>query len=252
MKLGGSVVIRNGNELDFCWRECIQSLLPVCDVVSVCDGESTDGTQEEIRDWMTREPKLSLCVYPWPDPVGDADFFVKWINYAREHVKADYQFQMDADEALSEESYDEVLKLKQREGRFSVICDRLNFWRDSKHLIPDGQCCGHKVIRIAPQNMWLASDGQHPLGWEAPQIAIESSIKIFHYGFLRKREAFFKKEKLLQKMFFNNWDQRLEAAQKHEGNWMEMPDVTGWERQLKDYSGNHPQVAREWLKERGA
>lgn len=253
MTLGGSVVVRNGISLDYCWREAIVSLLPVCDVVSVCDGESTDGTQEEIREWMRREPKLSLCVYSWPNPKGDPDFFVNWINYAREHVRADYQFQLDADEVVSELSYPYIEWLKQRpaEKRFSIRMNRLNFWRDHRHLIPNGECCGHEVIRIAPQNMWLASDGQHPKGTEAPQIAQFLGIDIFHYGFLRKRDAFFTKERLLQSYFFDNWDPRLERAEKEPGNWMQMEGVTGWENRLLDYAGPHPAVARVWLKERG-
>ena len=113
--LGGNVVIRNGTSLDFCWREAIKSLLPVCDVVSVCDAESDDGTQDEIRGWMLREPKLVLCVWPWTDPVGHPDWFVEWINYNREHIQADWQFQLDADEVVHEKSYQEIEAMTNQE-----------------------------------------------------------------------------------------------------------------------------------------
>lgn len=253
MKLGGNIVIRNGIELDFCWREAIASLLPVCDVVSVCDGQSTDGTQEEIRDWMKREPKLSLCVYEWPSPKGNPSWFVDWINYSRQHVAADFQIQLDADEVVSELSYPYIEWLKKKEAgeRFSVCCNRLNFWRDHRHLIPHGHCCGHEVVRIAPVNLWLASDGYDPRGEEAASIAMRLGIDIFHYGFLRRRDAFFKKEKLLQGYFFDSYDARLAKAETEHGNWMESQGVTGWENQLLDFGGPHPAVARAWLKERG-
>lgn len=252
--LGGNIVIRNGFELDFCFQESIQSLLPVCDKVLVCDGESTDGTQEFIREWMKREPKLVLCVYPWPEPKGDWEFFFKWINYAREHVPCDYHFQMDADEILSERSYAEVDSYKnqmQSGERFSVVCKRHNFWRDANHVIPYGTCLGHEVVRIAPQNMPLASDGYHPLGTEAPRIARWSNIEIFHYGFLRKREQFFEKEKRLHEYFFNSYDPRLQQAEKFSGNWMTMPGVTGFESNLLECNSPHPRVAVKWLRERG-
>ncbi len=251
--LGGNVVIRNGDELDFCWRESIQSLLPVCDKVLVCDGESTDGTWEELCAWRDREPKLVLCRYPWPNPKGDWEFFFKWINYARQHVPCDYQFQMDADEVLSERSYAEVDSYKNRMQsgeRFSVVCHRYNFWQDTTHIIPHGVCLGHRVIRIAPTNMPLASDGDHPEGREAPKIARDSNIEIFHYGFLRDRERFFKKERLLQDMFFASWDPRLEQAAKFDGNWMKSPGVTGWENNLMECHSPHPRVALRWLQER--
>lgn len=245
------MIIRNGNELDYCWRECIRSLLPVCDVVSVCDGESTDGTQEELREWLTREPKLSLCVYPWPNPKGEPDWFVRWINYAREHVNADWHFQLDADEVLSERSYPEVRDFINTSNR-TAVCTRYNFWRDHRHLIPEGHCLGKRVIRLAPKNLWLASDGYHPMGEQAACLSQSSGIEIMHYGFIRRPKEFFKKERLLQGYFFNSYDPRLvEAEASKVQNWMEHPGVSGWENNLDDYAGPHPQVAHEWLTERG-
>lgn len=253
MKIGANIPLRNCIELDYPFRECIASLLPVCDVVSVCDGQSTDGTQEEIREWMKREPKLSLCVYEWKEPKGDPSWFVDWLNYGRQHVTADFQFQLDADEVLSELSYGyiEWLKAKPATDRFTVACNRLNFWRDHRHLIPHGQCCGHEVVRIAPVGLWLASDGYDPRGEEAASLAMKLGIDIMHYGFLRRREAFFKKEKLLQGYFFNSYDPRLEKAETVPGNWMESEGVTGWENNLIDFAGPHPKVAQAWLNERG-
>lgn len=248
--LAGAVCIRNGDELDFCWREAVLSLLPICDEVVICDGESTDGTQEVIRDWMTREPKINLCVWPWPNPAGDPDFWVKWLNYAREHIRSEWHLQLDADEILHEKCYQEVRNFVDAGRKRSAIVTRYNFWKDTSHLIPEGVCLGKKVIRIAPANIWLASDGFHPLGWEPPQISEPTNIEIFHYGFLRDRERFFKKERQLQKFFHNSYDPRLDAAEKHEGNWMTMEGVSGWENRLDDYTGSHPVVIRDWLRER--
>ncbi len=261
MTIGGNVCVRNGIDLDYCWRESIQSLLPVCDIVVACDGESTDGTQEEIREWMKREPKLRLCVYPWPDPKNDNNFWVTWLNYCREHIDCDYQLQLDADEVLAEWSYPVINDYKQRfDGkRFSLWCNRLNFWSDSKHLVPHGVCCGHKVVRLAPQNVWLPSDGPHPLGSEAIAMAIDSPVEIFHYGFLREREAFFRKAKALQNYFFGGYDSRLTAAEERTdiliaegspGNWMEHCGME-WLDRLIPYAGPHPAGMGQWLEKRG-
>lgn len=248
MTLSGNVVIRNGNELDFCWRECIQSLLPVCDIVTVCDGESTDGTQEEIRKWMESEPKIKLCVYAWPNPVGDPDFFVKWINYCREHVKADWQIQLDADEILHENSYGALRAFIETAGDRTGICRRHNFWVDSRHIIPYGFCCGHEVVRVAHQHHWLPSDGYHPMGNTAIALAIPCDVQIFHYGFIRKRDAFYKKERILQKAFFNTYDARLEKCEKKKQNFMK---AIPFSEPLIKFNGTHPQVAIKWLQERG-
>ncbi len=261
MTLGGNVCIRNGNSLDYCWKEAVQSLLPVCEFVVVCDGESNDGTQDEIRTWAKSEPKIQLCVYPWPEPQGDIDFWVKWLNYAREHIKADFQFQLDADEVLTERSYPAINEFKQKfDGkRFSLWCNRYNFWRDTEHLVPHGVCCGHKVVRFAPQDVWLPSDGPHPMGAEAIRMAMDSPIEIFHYGFLREPEAFFRKAKALQSYFFGSYDSRLTAAEERveilkaegtPGNWMDHCDME-WLDRLIPYFGHHPQIMQSWLEQRG-
>lgn len=249
--LAGCVCIRNGFDLDFPWIQAVESLLPVCDEVVICDGESEDSTQAYARNWSKREPKINLCVYPWPKPKGDADFWVTWLNYAREHIKSDWHFQLDADEILHEKSYDELREFTKRKALKSGIVTRWNFWQDTAHTIPEGVCLGKHVVRVAPSNIWLASDGPHPKGSEASQISQNTGIEIFHYGFLRHPEAFFKKERALQGFFFDTYDQRLADAEKFEGNWMTKEGVTGWENRLDEYHGKHPEVIKGWLKQRG-
>lgn len=249
--LGGAVCIRNGDKLDFPWRECVQSLLPVCDEVCLCVATGNeDNTEQDARDWAEVEPKINLCMYPWPEPRGDPDFWVKWLNYAREHLRADWHFQLDADEILHEKSYDEVRKFIEGD-RKSAIVTRWNFWSDHRHTIPEGYCCGKHVIRLAPTNLWMASDGFHENGAEVVNLCTATGIEIFHYGFIRRREAFFDKERRLQGYFFDTYDPRLQTAESFAGNWMAMGGVTGWEDKLDDYTGDHPQAAKSWLKARG-
>ena len=193
---------------------------------------------------------MKLCVYPWPNPVGDIEFWVNWLNYSREHLTCDYHIQLDADEVLHENSFSEVLSHKTNHPH-SVFCKRYNFWRDHKHLIPHGVVCSHNVVRIAPSTVWLPSDGPHPLGSEAVQMAVQSNIEIFHFGFIRKREAFFKKERLLQKMFFNTHDKRLEAVESLPGNWMSEIKEVEWINKLIPYNGSYPKYATKWLTDRG-
>ncbi len=252
--LGGNVCVRNGIELDYCWRECVESLLPICDEVVICDGESDDGTQEEIRAWAAVEPKIKLCVYPWPDPKGDLEFWVNWIQYARQHVKSDFMIQLDADEILCPTSYAALNELRNMDypQYFSLWFDRLNFWKDHKHTIPPGVCLGHRVIRVAPRGVWMPSDGPHPNGAECVGMARDASspMTIFHYGFLRKHDAFFRKARALQKYFFNSYDYRLEE-QEGNGSWMEDIRNVEWTQNLVPYHGEHPPIAKPWLAQRG-
>lgn len=260
--ISGIVPVRNAFNLEYTLAETVESLLPVCDEVVISDGESTDGTQEFIRDWMTREPKIKLCVYDWPNPQGDVDFYVTWLQSLRCHASCTFVLQLDADEILSEHSYPTIERFKAEtnpDDRVSLWCRRYNFWKDAQHLIPHGVCLGHRVVRIGPQSVWMPSDGPHPKGSEMIAMAVDSNVEIFHYGFLRRREAFFLKARELQKMFFNSYDPRLAAVERKlilEGekageNWMVEIENVEWINRLIPFSQTHPLVARSWLVARG-
>jgi glycosyltransferase involved in cell wall biosynthesis len=248
--LAGNVCIRNGNRLDFCWRESIGSLLPVCDAVVVSDGESDDGTQEEIREWIKREPKIKLCVYPWKNPVGNIDWWVDWLNYARDHCPCDWMIQLDGDEVLHEKCYPEVREFISGPRRSGIVT-RWNFWHTHKKTIPEGHCCGKKVMRLAPQDVWMPSDGSHIKGAEMGNMSVSTNIEIYHYGFIRKRDAYFAKEKLLHKWFFNTYDPRLVKAEAYRGDWAAMPGLADWFDKCDPFELEHPSIMKGWLNERG-
>lgn len=249
MKLSGIVCIRNNFELDYTFKETVESLLGVCDNVTVGDAESTDGTQEFIREWIIKEPRITLCVYPWTNPKNTNLWYPEFINYVRQHAQADHIIHLDSDELLHENDYDHIRRAA--DNNQTLFLRRLNFWKDPSHLIPEGKCCGTKVLRMAPANMPIPSDYPYAPAEATMKQAVDSNIRVFHYGFLRKREAFFKKARVVQRIWTGGYDPRLEAAEKHEGDWSTMPGVTGWENDLVEYKGSHPEVIKPWLKERG-
>lgn len=248
--LGATIPLRNGDELDFCWRECIRSLLPICTEIVVAESDSTDGTREALDEWAAYEPKLKICHFPFSNPHGDHDYIHNWINYAREHLHTDYNIQLDADEVLDDRDADRILRRIQGDP-VSLTVRRWNFWMDNKHVIPSGHCLGSEVIRVAPANLWLPSDSPHPKGIEAMRIAqMHLDIEVFHYGFIRKREAFFQKERGLQKALNGSYDPRLVEAEKGAGNWMADEAIAEWLPLVKPYDGPHPKAAHQWLIDR--
>ncbi len=253
MTLHGLICVRDGIEQDYCFVEAIKSLLPVCDRVVVCDGESTDGTQQFLRSWMKLEPKLVLCVYPWPNPVGNIEFWTDWLNYARQHCAAKRILQLDADEILDESAYPAIRGYNNQFFRqpFTLCFDRLNFYKDTRHLIPPGVCLSHRVYRYGPQNVWLPSDGPDPRGAEWVGMGVQTGLQIFHYGYLRKPEAFFKKSRNLHKFFFGTYDSRLAEVENEGREWMGKIQRVEWRDELIPYDGPHPKLMHGWLKERG-
>lgn len=253
--IGGCVCIRNGTAYDFCWQEAVRSLLPVCDEVVVCEAQSTDDTRQILNEWAKTEPKIKVCEYAWPDPKGDIDFWVKWLNFGREHLRSHYHFQLDADEVLHENSYDELRRGAEKPDTV-LMCDRFNFYKDAQHLIPPGHCCSHKVNRFAPAHYFMSSDGQHetPVNRQGAilgHLAAPSTIQICHYGFLRYPKAFFDKARALQGAFFNSYDERLARAEPEGDEWMTRIQGVDWIDHLTPFTGTHPEIIKPWLAERG-
>lgn len=249
--ISGYVVVRNGLRLDYCFREAISSLLPLCAEVVVCDSDSNDGTRDVLDDWARRERKLKIINMPWTNPVADVRWFVNWINYTRERLTHPWQLMLDADEVMGEQSTIAIREALKR--RQPLWFKRLNFWLDSRHIAPSttgGVQVSDCLVRFGPTNLWMPSDEPYPEDKE-PEMrklaARDDRAVIYHYGFIREDEAFKRKSGECMRIWFDTKDDRIVRATK---------DAVKWQNYfpLKDalipYRGPHPSCAHEWLKER--
>lgn len=246
--LAGLITIRNGFTLDYPWVEVGQSLLGVCDELVIGDISSEDGTWDYAQEWAAKDKRVTLVRTEWTNPIRTDQWWPEVLNRTREHAKSQHVLHLDGDEIIHEDDYPSIRRAA--DAGSILFCKRLNFWRDSQHLIPEGQCCGTKVLRIAPANMPIPSDYPWTPANATVAQAVESDIRVFHYGFLRKREAFFKKAREVQRIWCGSYDPRLEAAEKFHGQWSESPGITGWENALVEYHGTHPKAIHAWLRER--
>lgn len=246
--LSGYVCVRNARLLDYCLSEAVESLIPVCDEVIICDGESTDGTKDTIFGLWVNEPKIRWITYPWPNPVNDPSFWVKWINFARQHLEYDMQLELDADEVIDSNSYVKIREIVARRG--SANFNRLNFWKDAQHLAPHNRCCGTMVARLAPTRFYMPSDEPRPAVTPNARTYAEDvpGLQIFHYGFLRDPTAFVRKSREVQNMFFGSCDSRITEMADQGKRWDEREY---FDLPLQEYQGQHPPVAHQWLLSRG-
>lgn len=259
--VGGTLSIRNANVLDYCWRQSVESILPVCDSITICDGHSDDGTWEEIVEFSRNNPKIRIIRYPWPPKTKvKSEVYLDWMNFTREHVQEDYHLQIDADEVLDPDAIQELLRYKSKLNPQMDIAfefELLNFWRDAQHLVPHGYVCGFRVIRFAPARIWLPCDWPHPKGRRAMDLVQhpDHNINLFHYGYLRKRSAMIEKVKVASDLcgeghFLNQHRDKILASLHHD-DWSDEIQDLDWTRHLVPYDGPHPAVMSEWLKERG-
>lgn len=245
MSIGGTLIVRNGDEFDYPWRQAVLSLLPICDQVVISDAGSTDGTREAIIEWQKTEPKIKLVNFPWPE--SDPTLIANWINSAREHLETDWHFFLTADEVLHEAYYAAVLDWPNAHPNHSATTHTRNFWSDSKHLIPYGRTCGHRGIRMAKQNVWMPADFPDERGRKAMDTSIETDIEVYHYNYLRKRDAYFRKQKAYQiSVCGGSYDPRIDDNEKSEA-WL---TPAYYPEPLVPFDFPHPQVMHQWLKER--
>lgn len=249
--LSGFTVTKNCIERDYCLRECVESMLLVCDEVVVGDMGSTDETIPLLLEWFKHEPKLRIVHIPdWTSAKADNKWYVSALNDCREHLAYDTMLQLDADEVLSDDPDTLAYVRSAVEKRDAFAFNRLNFVRDARSLIPENECCGKFVVRIGPSHLWLPSDEPHPRG-ECHILDMSyhrPDAFIFHLGFLRRPEAFYKKARVVLGAFFGNYDQRLADA---EATGKDPMSGMPWYDRLVPYNGSYPKAVREWLVARG-
>lgn len=248
--LSGHVCVRNNFLLDYCAELAVQSMLPVCDEIVVCDGESTDGTKQFFEEWSFREPKIRVVTYPWPGPHRDLGWWVNWLQFARGHLRFPTQLALDADEVLDARGFETIRRLANERNK-SALFHRINYWRDPQHQAPHNRCCGTLVARLGPSDLYMPSDEPHPA--VHPNIRTAAArypgLWIHHLGFLRKPEAFIAKSKVVQNAFFGSVDSRLIDAEQQGQDWRQREYFDGLS--LEPATEPLPELIKPWLRTRG-
>lgn len=247
--LGGSLFIRNGNKFDYCFKESIRCLLEFCDKVVICVVPTDDGTYETVLDMAAMDSRILIR------GIKDADwhhmsFHTKhrlsiFTNYAIEMLDTDYVFNLQSDEILDPSSYEWVRRAIEV-GHEGYLCKRINLWGSpykqlnvEHHRKP----CSTEILRLA-KTCYRAYDDAESLAAPCNDGFLDQ-IKIWHMGFIRKREIHPAKIREMQGNIFKcGVDEKLEG--------MEVFDSTKWFTgdDLIPIEGELPPLIREWAKER--
>lgn len=252
MKISGYICSSNANRLDYPLREAALSLIPVCDEVILSIGPCDDGTMEIAREIEAMDARVRVVEYPHAMPVRDIHWWTRWLNETRIQLSHPMQLTLDADEILDPMAYDPI-----REAASKGECrwmHRINLWGDIHHTAPHGRVCGEQVVRLGPSELWMPSDEPHPEG--EPEIRTragwppnaEEAFRIIHLGFLRRPSAFTEKVRAVNGAFFGGSDDRVERAAQEGVHWSTYVDHG---LPLLPWSGTIPEVAHQWLKDRG-
>lgn len=248
--LGGTMFVRNGIRYDYCFREAIASLLSFCDKVVVVDAGSDDGTDDELIEIQEANPdKLKIILddsVAW-NSIPGKEKLVHYTDEAIRFLETDWNFYLQADEILHETSIPWIRRAitEDQEG-FHV--SRINLWKNPfmRLNVPQNRMpCSPIVLRLARTEFRSYGDAES-LATNTCSDEYVDRIKIYHMGFVRRREVM--KEKIInmqEKVFgMMGHDPKLDGHETFQPNlWFD-------DSELEPIKEPLPRLIQKWALDR--
>jgi len=243
--LSGFTIVRNAVKLDFPIVPAIRSVLAVCDEVVVNVGKSEDDTRDLVAS--IADPRVRILDTEW-------DFTKKNIMLSIETQRAmdachgSWGIYIQADEVLHERGA-HILKEKiaawdldpQVEG---LLVKYLHFYGGFDRIATSRRWYRREVrcIRLGKDIRPYQGAQGFRVGPNHRKIrARPTDVEMFHYGWARPAKAI--KQKLEISKTIYPWGQERLAKE-------QARDYLEWIPLLRDFTGTHPAIARDWIAER--
>lgn len=226
--------------------EGIRSALLFADEVVVMDGGSTDNTIDQIN--KIGDPRVKIYTNKWLHSLGKS---MTGINKSLSlgYCTGDWCVLMDSDEVFHEDDVEQIKRLPSvvSDDIVGIKFNTIHFYKDYNHIMngcPDwkdlyndkvymvrnGLCVHHGAVNTEP-DAHVDLHGK-PLD---PSKTILTSVKVFHYGHARSKEAYVKKLNHIEGRH-SGWKWKPVDSKSFE--WM--PDY-----KLRDLKDSHPMVMKE-------
>ena len=225
MKISGCTFVRNGFLLGYPVKESLQSLLSICDEVVIAVGNSEDDTLKYVQS--LNNPKITIIETIWDDS-------------------------MQADEVLDEKEIEllktSIVQAEKRPEIEGLLFKYLHFFGDYAH-IGMGRQWYRKEIR-AFKNTGSITSWKDAQGFRVRESAsvfrklrvLDIPVHVYHYGWVRNPSAFLRKQAAFGRLY-------------HDDAWLEehLPISEEFPTcyELGDFTGTHPEIMRERIKEDG-
>lgn len=247
MKISAFTFIKNGTIFGFPFTESIRSVLPIVDEFVVNVGLSDDDTLERIR--AIDDPKIRIIQSHWNDKMKVAGYvYGQQKMIAQFNCTGDWAFYLEGDEIVHENDLDTIVNSCRthldNERVEALSFDYYHFYGNANTYLdsPRWYRRAARIIRTSVRS--TAPDG---LFWHVltdrskvsryPRAA-HSGASIYHYGWVRSEAEMNRKSEHIQKYWSKNHE-RID--------YREIDPII-----VREFSGSHPKVIREWLpKEKG-
>ncbi len=250
-ELAGVLFVYFGNKYDYCYLEAIECLLECTDHVYVVAG-GDDGTLDNINDRYKGNPNITIIPITkeeWEAQKGreKLNWFTNIGIIAAEKEGYEWQFNLQADEILIPQSYNDIRKAI-KDNSEGFMCTRVNLWKDPYHqlnVVQERKPCSTRIIRLSKTKYRSVDDAENI---EVPLVNTyyEDGIIIYHYGFIRNKKIM--KDKVIhiqEQVFLTNHDSKLDGIDYFEPDrWFDP------KKDLKLIDLPHPKIMKEWISTR--
>lgn len=243
--LSGFTIVRNAVTLDYPVVPAIRSILELCDEVVVNVGKSEDGTRDLVA--AIGDPRVRILDTVWEFSRGSEALSIE-TNRAMAACRGSWGVYIQADEVLHEDGA-RLLKEKTAEwdadprvegllvrylhfyGGFDLVSTNRRWYRREVRCIRLGKDIhpyqGAQGFRVGPEQRRIRA---------RPTDAV-----MFHYGWARPAHAIKEKHEISKTIY--PWSKERSAREQERGH-------LEWLPLLKRFTGAHPHVAAEWVRDR--
>ncbi|MCB4792499.1 MAG: glycosyltransferase family 2 protein [Elusimicrobia bacterium] len=240
MRLSGCTIVRNGVKYGYPFIESIRSVLPICGEVIVGVGDSQDQTRKMIENINDPKVKIIDTVWDMNNRTGGA-VLSQQTNLALEQCKGSWIFYLQADEAVHEDDFQNIIPLleiiEDNKSIDGLAFKYLHFY-GSYFTVQTGRNWYKQEVRVIRNNAGIRSFGDAQGFRKNGQkiSAVDCGARIFHYGWARPPEIMLEKIKSFHHFWHDDaWIDKNTCDKKLTDYFSDLGNLAG-------YSGKHPSV----------
>lgn len=245
MKISGFSFIRNALKYDYPIKECIDTLLNLCDEVVIVVGESEDETLSFIKSFKVE--RLKIINSKWDTNLG-YNLLSELTNLAISNCTGQWGIYLQSDEIIHEKYYCTILEAVNESNKNKEIEGLLFNYRHfygSHRLYHSGRRFYKNEVRAIRLGIGIVSYGDAK-GFRRNNRKLmvrRVNAEIYHYGWARNPEKMKNKTCNFHQLWHSEED--LKRIRQNE------PGLYESEKNfhLIPFEGDHPKVVHNWLKE---
>lgn len=262
--LSGSLIIRNGDKYDFCWREAIMSVYPIVDEFILLEAHSDlDDTYEECLKMAERYPKIRVIRGDWDGGEPEGHEYLRLSRLTNQCIDASsytWSLVVQGDEAVHEDGWESILRIVREETQYGDKVSAVMF--PYRHIVgrfdthfPFVYQATYRMVKT--ESTWRSDMDGWTMKYTDPADAlwiIAQDAVFFHYGFVGNLVVRMLKEHAFQQMFKSQGFPDPKVVAMAEGN--APVSMAFLFRDAKEkglfvpLAESHPAVMRKWIADR--